>query len=202
MGQQTVPQRRVSREPFVTGGAVLSPSVYCPSARPAGPSSSLSWALPPRVVPPPLAPSLLPPLPPSPRAHTLHPPSPPPIPPRIQNATDELERLEKAFDIVKRQLFSRLHNLARRQIFPEPPAASSSALPAASSASSSDGVDGKQQQRQLPPPHPPPQLLPGAGAGGEMSMAGVAGAGAPGSNGAVLGAPPEGPGSMMKTIDV
>lgn len=38
-----------------------------------------------------------------------------------QNATDELERLEKAFDSVKRSLFGRLHDLARAQLFPQPP---------------------------------------------------------------------------------
>lgn len=36
-----------------------------------------------------------------------------------QNATDELERLEKAFDTVKKQLFGRLHDIARQQLFPE-----------------------------------------------------------------------------------
>ncbi|EFJ52916.1 arogenate/prephenate dehydrogenase [Volvox carteri f. nagariensis] len=35
-----------------------------------------------------------------------------------QNATDELERLEKAFDTVKKQLFGRLHDIARAQLFP------------------------------------------------------------------------------------
>ncbi|GIL56254.1 hypothetical protein Vafri_11599 [Volvox africanus] len=35
-----------------------------------------------------------------------------------QNAPDELERLEKAFDTVKRQLFGRLHDIARAQLFP------------------------------------------------------------------------------------
>lgn len=36
-----------------------------------------------------------------------------------QNATDELERLEKAFDTVKKQLFGRLHDIARAQLFPD-----------------------------------------------------------------------------------
>ncbi|WIA37654.1 hypothetical protein OEZ86_014553 [Tetradesmus obliquus] len=36
------------------------------------------------------------------------------------NATDELERLEKAFDVVKKQLFGRLHDIARKQLFPAP----------------------------------------------------------------------------------
>lgn len=35
-----------------------------------------------------------------------------------QNATDELERLEQAFDTVKKQLFGRLHDIARQQLFP------------------------------------------------------------------------------------
>jgi len=36
-----------------------------------------------------------------------------------RNATDELERLEQAFDIVKKQLLGRLHDIARNQIFPD-----------------------------------------------------------------------------------
>lgn len=38
-----------------------------------------------------------------------------------QNATEELERLEVAFDSVKKQLFGRLHEIARRQLFPDAP---------------------------------------------------------------------------------
>jgi len=36
-----------------------------------------------------------------------------------QNATDELERLENAFEAVKKQLLGRLHDIARAQIFPD-----------------------------------------------------------------------------------
>ncbi|MEW5314382.1 MAG: hypothetical protein WDW38_005888 [Sanguina aurantia] len=39
-----------------------------------------------------------------------------------QNATDELERLEAAVDSVKKQLFGRLHDIARKQLFPDSPA--------------------------------------------------------------------------------
>lgn len=35
-----------------------------------------------------------------------------------QNATEELTRLEMAFDDVKRQLFDRLHGILRAQLFP------------------------------------------------------------------------------------
>jgi len=35
-----------------------------------------------------------------------------------QNATEELERLEQGFEQVKKQLFGRLHDIARAQIFP------------------------------------------------------------------------------------
>ena len=35
----------------------------------------------------------------------------------LQNATEELERLEHAFDSVKKQLFRRLHDVARAQLF-------------------------------------------------------------------------------------
>ncbi len=38
-----------------------------------------------------------------------------------QNATDELERLERAFDSVKRQLLGRLHDVARAQLFQQAP---------------------------------------------------------------------------------
>ena len=34
----------------------------------------------------------------------------------LQNATEELARLEAAFDSVKRQLFTRLHTLLRQQL--------------------------------------------------------------------------------------
>ncbi|EIE24157.1 hypothetical protein COCSUDRAFT_14797 [Coccomyxa subellipsoidea C-169] len=39
------------------------------------------------------------------------------------NATEELERLEHAFDSVKKQLFRRLHDVAREQLFQQAPAA-------------------------------------------------------------------------------
>ncbi|KAL6764777.1 arogenate/prephenate dehydrogenase [Haematococcus lacustris] len=41
-----------------------------------------------------------------------------------KNATDELDRLEQAFDSVKKQLLGRLHDIARAQIFPDAAAAS------------------------------------------------------------------------------
>eukprot|EP00878_Enallax_costatus_P026206 GHUV01028093.1.p1 GENE.GHUV01028093.1~~GHUV01028093.1.p1 ORF type:complete len:357 (+),score=134.33 GHUV01028093.1:1396-2466(+) len=54
------------------------------------------------------------------------------------NATEELERLEKAFDVVKKQLFGRLHDIARKQLFPSaPPTALPSSTAAASGSSSS-----------------------------------------------------------------
>ena len=37
------------------------------------------------------------------------------------NATEELERLERAFDGVKRQLLGRLHDVARAQLFQQAP---------------------------------------------------------------------------------
>jgi hypothetical protein len=36
----------------------------------------------------------------------------------VQNSTDTLERLEHAFDNIKRRLFSELHSVVRAQIFP------------------------------------------------------------------------------------
>lgn len=39
----------------------------------------------------------------------------------MQNATEELERLEHAFDSVKKQLFLRLHDVARAQLFQQAP---------------------------------------------------------------------------------
>ena len=35
----------------------------------------------------------------------------------MQSATEELERLEHAFDSVKKQLFDRLHGILREQLF-------------------------------------------------------------------------------------
>ena len=37
----------------------------------------------------------------------------------LQSATEELERLEHAFDSVKKQLFDRLHGILREQLFHE-----------------------------------------------------------------------------------
>lgn len=53
---------------------------------------------------------------------------------------DELERLEKALDLVKKQLFGRLHDIARQQIFPggAPGASSSEGSSESSSSSSSE----------------------------------------------------------------
>ena len=39
----------------------------------------------------------------------------------MQNATEELQRLEHAFESVKRQLFGRLHDIARAQLFQQAP---------------------------------------------------------------------------------
>lgn len=39
----------------------------------------------------------------------------------MQNATEELQRLEHAFDSVKKQLFARLHAVARLQLFQQAP---------------------------------------------------------------------------------
>lgn len=44
-----------------------------------------------------------------------------------QNATEELERLEHAFDSVKKQLFRRLHDVARDQLFQQAPMVPTSA---------------------------------------------------------------------------
>ena len=39
----------------------------------------------------------------------------------MQNATEELQRLEHAFESVKKQLFGRLHDIARAQLFQQAP---------------------------------------------------------------------------------
>lgn len=67
-----------------------------------------------------------------------------------QNATEELARLEQCFDLVKKQLFDRMHNTVRQQLFhPEQksiPADQPAALPAPTSPS-----PGKPPQpQQLP----------------------------------------------------
>jgi hypothetical protein len=38
----------------------------------------------------------------------------------LQNSTDTLEQLERAFDNIKRKLFWELHNIVRKQVFPAP----------------------------------------------------------------------------------
>jgi hypothetical protein len=38
----------------------------------------------------------------------------------LQNSTDTLEQLERAFDNIKRKLFRELHNIVRKQVFPAP----------------------------------------------------------------------------------
>eukprot|EP00879_Flechtneria_rotunda_P017411 GHRR01018243.1.p1 GENE.GHRR01018243.1~~GHRR01018243.1.p1 ORF type:complete len:289 (+),score=117.71 GHRR01018243.1:1240-2106(+) len=47
------------------------------------------------------------------------------------NATDELERLEQAFEHVKKQLLGRLHEIARQQLFPAYTPANAASTPAA-----------------------------------------------------------------------
>ena len=44
----------------------------------------------------------------------------------MQNATEELQRLELAFESVKKQLFGRLHDIARAQLFQQAPNAAAS----------------------------------------------------------------------------
>ena len=51
----------------------------------------------------------------------------------LQSATEELERLEHAFDSVKKQLFDRLHGILREQLFHDN--AASGAMSAAMAAS-------------------------------------------------------------------
>jgi hypothetical protein len=87
----------------------------------------------------------------------------------MQNATEELARLEQSFDYVKKQLFDRMHNTVRAQLFhtgsekpllgassgitaasdttkmlPDPENAST----AASSDSNGSGAEEQQQQQQ------------------------------------------------------
>jgi hypothetical protein len=68
-----------------------------------------------------------------------------------QNATEELERLENAFDQVKKQLFGRLHDLARQQIFPTGAPVAAEVVPP---------PGGKQQQLALPEPSQQKQIGP------------------------------------------
>jgi hypothetical protein len=46
----------------------------------------------------------------------------------LLHSAEELERLEKAFDTVKKQLLGRLHDIARAQLFPVQPASSGDGL--------------------------------------------------------------------------
>ena len=48
-----------------------------------------------------------------------------------QSATEELERLEHAFDSVKKQLFDRLHGILREQLFHDSAAVSATGVPLA-----------------------------------------------------------------------
>ena len=50
---------------------------------------------------------------------------------QMQSATEELERLEHAFDSVKKQLFDRLHGILREQLFHDGPAVSAAGVPVA-----------------------------------------------------------------------
>lgn len=56
-----------------------------------------------------------------------------------QSATEELERLEHAFDRVKKQLFDRLHGILREQLFHDPPVPGAVMAPAAVKAPVADG---------------------------------------------------------------
>ena len=47
----------------------------------------------------------------------------------LQSATEELERLEHAFDSVKKQLFDRLHGILREQLFHDTPIAVTASNP-------------------------------------------------------------------------
>ena len=76
-----------------------------------------------------------------------------------QNATEELERLENAFDQVKKQLFGRLHDLARQQIFPTGVPVAAEVVPPAANGSSSGGK-GKQQLALPDPSQQKPMELP------------------------------------------
>ena len=49
----------------------------------------------------------------------------------MQSATEELERLEHAFDSVKKQLFDRLHGILREQLFHDGPPMSAVSVPTA-----------------------------------------------------------------------
>ncbi len=51
--------------------------------------------------------------------------------PVAQSATEELERLEHAFDSVKKQLFDRLHGILREQLFHDTTAGAVGPAPAA-----------------------------------------------------------------------
>ena len=84
----------------------------------------------------------------------------------LQNATEELARLEQSFDYVKKQLFDRMHNTVRAQLFhagsEKPLLGASSGIRAASgatkmlpdpennvpSAASSDSNGSKSEQEQ------------------------------------------------------
>jgi hypothetical protein len=48
-----------------------------------------------------------------------------------------LERLEKAFDVVKKQLFGRLHAIARKSLLPDPALSAAAAAPASNGGRSS-----------------------------------------------------------------
>lgn len=65
-----------------------------------------------------------------------------------QSATEELERLEHAFDSVKKQLFDRLHGILREQLFHETaaPPPVTVATPALVKATNGNGRDPPQMR--------------------------------------------------------
>lgn len=69
-----------------------------------------------------------------------------------QNATDELERLEDAFDLVKKQLFGRLHDIARNQLFPMPAMLEAEVLPQNLLTDGSSTIGSDNGNKQLVPP--------------------------------------------------
>lgn len=68
------------------------------------------------------------------------------------SSTEELARMEAAFDGVKRQLFDQLHALVRGRILHEPPAAAAAeeAVDAGAAAGLGGGVGAQQQQQRQP----------------------------------------------------
>lgn len=72
----------------------------------------------------------------------------------LQNSTETLDQLERAFDNIKRRLFSELHNIVRQQVFPaDVQQTTQLSLPAGNDRAGDNGALGESQTPAAGPQH-------------------------------------------------